>query len=68
VISEKNILQPDFEGKYYCKEIPGEKNYYTVKKNLSRRLIKLEKSLSPLFFRKKFYHQRFGEKMGRTGC
>ena len=31
VISEKNFLKTDFEGKNSCKEIPGEKNSYTEK-------------------------------------
>ena len=35
VISEKNILQTDFEGKNYCKETPGEKKYPTLKKNVT---------------------------------
>ena len=49
VISEKNILQTDFEGKNYCKETPGEKKYPTLKKNVT-----------PLHVRK-IYHQRFGK-------
>ena len=35
VISEKNILQTDFEGKNYCNETPGEKKYPTLKKNVT---------------------------------
>ena len=31
VFRKKEILQTDFEGKKYCKEIPGEKNSYTGK-------------------------------------
>ena len=44
MISEKNILQTDFEGeKNSCKEIPGEKNP-TLTKHLSWRIM-LEKIL-----------------------
>ena len=31
VISEKNIVKTDLEGKNSCKEIPGENNSYTEK-------------------------------------
>ena len=52
MISEKNILQTDFEGeKNSCKEIPGEKNP-TLTKHLSWRIM-LEKNLTSLYFRKK---------------
>ena len=33
MISEKKILQTDFEGKNSCKEIPGEKKSYADKKS-----------------------------------
>ena len=52
MISEKNILQSDFEGekilarKYLAKKNP------TLTKNLSWRIM-LEKNLTPLYFRKK---------------
>ena len=52
MISEKNILQTDFEGeKNSCKEIPSEKNP-TLTKHLSWRIM-LEKTLTSLYFRKK---------------
>ena len=50
VISGKNILQTDFEGKNSCKEVPGEK--------ISFKVYKTEKvNLAMLYARKKFYHQ-----------
>ena len=50
VISEKNILQTDFEGKNYCKETPGEKKIsYT------------EKKCYTFACQRKIYHQRFGK-------
>jgi len=36
MVSEKDILQTDFEGKKSCKEIPGEKISCTGKKILHR--------------------------------
>ena len=52
MISEKNILQTDFEGeKNSCKEIPGEKKSYADKKSVMA--YNAGKNLTSLYFRKK---------------
>ena len=56
MISEKKILQTDFEGKNSCKEIPGEKKSYAEKKSVMA--YNARKNLTPLYFRKKLYQQR----------
>ena len=48
----KNILQTDFEGKNYCKEIPGEKISYTEKK---------KKNVTPLHVREKSITRGLGK-------
>ena len=61
VISEKNIIQTDFEGeKFLVRRCPA-KNIPALKK-IPFMAYNAGKNVTPLHVRRKFYHQRFGVK------